>query len=301
MRRVAFALIIAAVLLILVGVLLLNALFVVQRIALVQTTKGDVQVRADGSDLWRPLAAKERVRAGDTVRTGPDSLAELSWVDGTRVQLSADTVLKVKKCTFDQLDNTQTSLFRLDVGKVWVRLIKVLSRGSKFDIETPAATAGVRGTIFSVSVEPDGATTVCVYRGSVAVVTGQTSTVIPERSRIAVTPDRAVRNVTRLSKADEEDWRNQRSIVKPHVEVTDTSIVGDVAQIAGIAEPGAQVRVKDRTVSVDGRGRFTASVNLRALPEGGVVDVVVTDRYGVQSTLRYQIQPPPDESEASGR
>lgn len=58
--------------------------------------------------------------------------------------------------------------FKLWVGKVVANVKSLFSPSSKFEVQTPTTTAGVRGTTFSVSHYPDGRSNVKVYSGSVA-------------------------------------------------------------------------------------------------------------------------------------
>lgn len=58
--------------------------------------------------------------------------------------------------------------FKLWSGNVFAKVKSLFSASSKFEVQTPTTTAGVRGTSFTVSVKPDGSTDVGVYSGAVA-------------------------------------------------------------------------------------------------------------------------------------
>lgn len=63
----------------------------------------------------------------------------------------------------------QKPSLRLVLGNLWASVAKRITPGSQFQVETPAAVAGVRGTRFEVSVSPTGATGVYVEEGVVEV------------------------------------------------------------------------------------------------------------------------------------
>jgi hypothetical protein len=95
--------------------------------------------------------------------------------------------------------------------------------------------------------------------------------------------------VRALSRADERAWREQESITVPRLEITQTCVVGDVVQVAGLTEPGADLRVDGRQVRVDRRGRFAATSDLAAVRDRGGIDVVATDRYGVKAEVHQDL------------
>ncbi len=70
--------------------------------------------------------------------------------------------------------------FKLWTGNVFAKVKSLFSPNSKFEVQTPTTTAGVRGTSFSVSVGQGGSTDVGVYSGSVGVKSSNSSQQDPE-------------------------------------------------------------------------------------------------------------------------
>nr|WP_280922145.1 S-layer homology domain-containing protein [Ammoniphilus resinae] len=64
---------------------------------------------------------------------------------------------------------TKKASFKEWAGNVVVKVKSLFSSDSKFEIETPTTTAGVRGTLFMVSVQPNGRNGVSVFDGVVGV------------------------------------------------------------------------------------------------------------------------------------
>jgi hypothetical protein len=114
------------------------------------------QGKTDEAEVGQPLFT------GDSVMTGKDSKAEVSFMDGTSVRISERTRLVVAQA------DTLRSL-KLLWGKLWAKVAKLSSAQCRFQVETPTAVAGVRGTVFRVEVDPDAATRVAVEEGEVEV------------------------------------------------------------------------------------------------------------------------------------
>lgn len=185
-RRAAVLFITVTVLVIFVGILVVSSLSVVERVTEVSQVEGLVEVRGPADRAFRTVTDPERVLAGTVLRTGDSGQALLRWADGTKLSVGVDTQLTIEKCRLHKSKDTSVSVFKLDVGRIWVHVVKALSADSKFEIDTPTATAGVRGTMFAVEVKPDGATDVLVYEGNVAVQAGSQPLGVGEGQALAV-------------------------------------------------------------------------------------------------------------------
>jgi hypothetical protein len=104
---------------------------------------------------------------GDTLATGKSSSAVLA-VDtqiGT-VSLSESTTLQINK--LETLPSGgMVTLLRILAGQARLQLRPFSSPDSRLEIETPAGISGVRGTVFGVSVQPNGVTGIATLEGRV--------------------------------------------------------------------------------------------------------------------------------------
>ncbi len=193
-RALAFAL--ALVLVTVGGLFLLSRpeRGVVQAATLIQA-EGIVEVLPAGGDAWREVSAGERLEAGDRVRTGSLSRATLAFFDGSLTGLEAGTEMAILEMNSQQ-ESVAIVLYQ-ESGRTYNRVRPLPGGESCFKIETPAATAAVRGTEFAVVVGPDGSTQVVVVEGVVevaarqsvvAVGAGQEATVWPDRPPIIARP-----------------------------------------------------------------------------------------------------------------
>lgn len=116
--------------------------------------------------VWHNRASDEAdidqaLYAGDSVRTGKDSRAELSFSDGSTIRLGENSKFLIRQ-------NGTTRSFTLLSGKFWAKVAK-LSERARFEVESPTAVAGVRGTVFKVEVDQDSTSRVAVEEGEVEV------------------------------------------------------------------------------------------------------------------------------------
>ncbi len=291
MRKSAVLLVGVLGVFIFLGVLMVQSLVIVQRIASVSETAGDVLVKAATDEDFRPLGDTTHVLTGYAVRTGAASGVTLNWVDGSRVRLGPETSIRVRKCNFNTSSKQTTSLFDLDAGRIWVRVLSALGGKTKFEVRTPTATAGVRGTVFSVSVDEAGQTAVAVYEGEVVVdAEGGTATVAPGQQA-------SVEGGAAPVAQEDEDataWEEQQGIIGPRLDlgVDETIALPEGAQsvtISGISEPGASVTINGSAVELDRGSRFSAQVPVDGAGDGIIV-VAASDHRGSQTVRPISIE-----------
>ncbi len=115
----------------------------------------------------RKIALKDQVYQNEKISTGSSSATEIVFKDETKLTIGPDSDVV--------LDN-----FVYKPGPVSGSLIMTVSKGvmrfttgklskTSYLIKTPTATIGIRGTIFTVYVAANGATTVTVQAGAVSV------------------------------------------------------------------------------------------------------------------------------------
>ena len=122
------------------------------------SVQGTIDVRGAGASDWKPVSRDQTFCAGDTVRAGERSRADLSLLDQSVMRLRAGTEM-----TLSGVKDDKNYLVDLSRGAA-----HFLSRRGERNLEvnTPYAVAGVRGTEFLVAVE-DGRSEISVFEGSV--------------------------------------------------------------------------------------------------------------------------------------
>ena len=123
-------------------------------------------------DVVSVLRAGASVHVGDRIRTGVDGNIRIRFVDDSTVRLAPNAHLEISDFMFEAQRSRRTSL-RLMAGRFRARVAEALSAEDEFEVSTPTAVAGVRGTDFVVGVSgSEGSgfeTEVGVFSGIVAV------------------------------------------------------------------------------------------------------------------------------------
>ncbi len=111
---------------------------------------------------WSPARQAQVLAAGDFVRTRESARMALVFADETQLRLHQNTVLQVKAIA---TPGQAVTTLRLDAGRAWTQTRR--PAGSTLQMETPAATAAIRGTDWDIRVAPDGRTMLTVLSGTV--------------------------------------------------------------------------------------------------------------------------------------
>jgi hypothetical protein len=107
------------------------------------------------------------IDTGDHLFTGPQSLAEILFEDGSVIRLAPSSELEVKQLDVPPEGPSLKARLALVLGSVWSSVI-TLRGGGTYEVESTWAVAGVRGTRFRVDAQPTTGA-VEVYRGQVEV------------------------------------------------------------------------------------------------------------------------------------
>jgi Flp pilus assembly protein TadD len=129
-----------------------------EQVARAVSVQGAIEVRSAGTSEWMPVAREQTFCAGDTVRAGERSRANLTLLDQSVLRLRAGTELTLTGATGDKT-------YLIDMSRGAAHFLS--RRGARnLQVKTPYAVAGVRGTEFYVAVA-EGESEVSVFEGSV--------------------------------------------------------------------------------------------------------------------------------------
>jgi hypothetical protein len=137
-------------------------------VARVVTLRGTATVKTTSAAI-RPLMRGDPLAAGDQIATSEDSQLRVLMNDRSLIDLGSNSTITIKK--FETQQTTRSVSLRLFAGRLWAHVTKTLAVKTDFEVETPTAVAGVRGTEFVVDVDyKTGGTTVTVIEGRVEVI-----------------------------------------------------------------------------------------------------------------------------------
>jgi len=142
--------------------------------------EGQVFVIKAGTDSWTEASAGITVELGDTLRAGDDARAEITFFEGSTIELEAGTEVEVVELGI--VEETGSTIIRLkqNIGNTVSRVSKLADVHSTYEVETPTAIAAVRGSIMFVRVREDGVTAVGNGEGSVSVSAQGEEVPLPE-------------------------------------------------------------------------------------------------------------------------
>lgn len=157
--------------------------------------QGSVEVQAPGSRDWTVGILEASLESGTRIKTGTGSGAVVLLPNGEQLKIDALTSITINK---NFRNGSEGSSLDLQEGKVWSRVNKLKGSDSSFEIITPTAVCGVRGTSLVMQVDADGGGILTVVDGlvdfsnelgSVSVGASQQSSVSPGQ---APTPPKVV-------------------------------------------------------------------------------------------------------------
>ncbi len=118
----------------------------------IKVAKGTVHVERDGKRL--PAAVGMTIRQSDTLVTGVDGSAGVTFSDNSLLSTGPNSVLVVDHYTFDSTTHAGTFDASLKKGTLAVVSGKIVKQSpGAMRVRTPAAIMGVRGTEFMVQVD----------------------------------------------------------------------------------------------------------------------------------------------------
>jgi len=145
----------------------------------------------------KSAAVGQEVFKGNLIETDHYGRLSLLLPDHALLKISSGT-----RFIYDGIEGNNRNWF-MDKGKVWLR---GLFKKKPFNVRTPTAIIGVRGTEWYMTVAPDGTTTVGVVDGKVKVENAYGSLLIGSRELAQVQPGRAPVKSAYLTPENAVNW-----------------------------------------------------------------------------------------------
>ncbi|MBI3753391.1 MAG: FecR domain-containing protein [Deltaproteobacteria bacterium] len=135
---------------------------------------GDVDVLKPGMERAAPAALQQSMSEGDIIRTKSNAKAEITFLDESVIRLAPGSRLEITRYLMEGSER-KSGIFNLFRGKMRAivagarKILGVAFReGNEFEVRTPTAVAGVKGTDFFVFYNM-GVTGIVVTDGKVDV------------------------------------------------------------------------------------------------------------------------------------
>ena len=167
--------------------------------ALLLVIEGSVEVTRADTDAWRPGKTNQVLETADRLRTGERSRAVVRLSDQSVLRLSEMTTIEIRAPTADSqkpgLDLKRGLLFFFS-----------RERPRQLRWSTPAASGSVRGTEFTLGVEPDGRTTLALLEGAVDLTNAHGGLELQSGEQATIGPGEAPRKTALLEAASLVQW-----------------------------------------------------------------------------------------------
>jgi VCBS repeat-containing protein len=121
-------------------------------LTILSITEGNVFVMKAGTDDWIEAEVGMSLEVGDTIKTGDGSGAEITFFDGSTIELQAGTEIEIASLDISTDTGATTITLQQTIGTTISRVTKLFDPASSYEIETPSGVAAVRGSTMIVQV-----------------------------------------------------------------------------------------------------------------------------------------------------
>lgn len=157
-------------------------------VASIVKTQGKVETAAAGTEQWKYAKPGTALADGMKIRTGRGAEALVQWKQGHVLKVFAMSTVTIERAGFS--GKKEETKLDVENGKIFVKAKKLTTADSKFEVKTPTAIAGVRGTEFMVEVsQTSSAATITLIQGQLNIVGEQIQTILEENTAITVAPE----------------------------------------------------------------------------------------------------------------
>jgi hypothetical protein len=158
-------------------------------LTILSITEGNVSVMKAGTDSWIEAQSGMSLEAGDSIKTGDDSGAEITFFDGSTIELQAGTEIKIASLDISKGTGSTTITVEQTIGNTISRVTKILDPECRYEVETPTGVVAVRGSAVQVYVIEDGTTWAINLEGDIRASAQGVELQIPEGQQCIVRPD----------------------------------------------------------------------------------------------------------------
>jgi hypothetical protein len=147
---------------------------------------GDVLIMKPGEKEWVRGEAGMTLGVDYKVKTKANGNATLTFFEGSTIELKSDTEIGLAELVI--AETTNTIKLKQTLGETISKVKKLADPASRYEIETPAAVAAVRGSIMYVTVAQDGKTIVGNMEGLISVIAQGVEVKLPVNTRVTIMP-----------------------------------------------------------------------------------------------------------------
>jgi VCBS repeat-containing protein len=148
---------------------------------------GDVSVMEADTDSWTEAEIGMPLEDGDVVKTGDDSSAEITFFDGSTIELQPGTEVEIASLDIADTGYTTISLEQT-IGATISRVVNIIDPQSSYEVETATGAAAVRGSIMVVCVTEEGTSWIANQQGNIWTRAQGVELQVPEKRKCILKP-----------------------------------------------------------------------------------------------------------------
>jgi len=130
--------------------------------------EGSAYMIAKKDKQRKKLSSNQIVYPGDILRTGSDGRVEIIINRESVVRMNKNTKMTIEAFRDNKSKSGKTKM-DFSIGSLWAKVRNFKDKISRFELALPTAIAGVHGTVYNSTVNPDSSANVKVYNGEVSV------------------------------------------------------------------------------------------------------------------------------------
>ncbi|WP_376709788.1 FecR domain-containing protein [Comamonas sp.] len=158
----------------------------------------DTEAAASPATANQPVQKGQLLQEGDSLKVPANGFVSVRLADGSLVRVQSESDVQLRQMRRKGRAGSLQSVLDLREGGVEASVTKQAQTERRFEIRTPAASTSVRGTQFLVLTDAQGQTAAAVDEGSVAVQSGQPSTLLKPGQGVAVSADGKLGKTTKM-------------------------------------------------------------------------------------------------------
>ena len=157
-------------------------------LTILSITEGNVSVMKADTGSWIEAQVGMSLKPGDSVKTGDNSSADITFFDGSTIELQAGTEIEIASLDISGDSGSTNITLEQAIGNTISRVTKIVDPASRYEVETPVGAAAVRGSAMQVYVMEDGTTWITNLEGDIWAVAQSVQVQIPEGRQCIIGP-----------------------------------------------------------------------------------------------------------------
>jgi len=119
----------------------------------ISSLSGEVKVRKVKGLFWQDAKPDQEILTGDQIKTGPKGRAKIEIENGNIIYLKPNSLIVIEELSRNDFTSKYTNIFSANKAKLKAE-VNAKADIDTFEIRTPTAVAGVRGTTLYLNIAP---------------------------------------------------------------------------------------------------------------------------------------------------